>query len=218
MRSLRPGEISSVYDLAVMIVDECSRVFFDRSKTNARQPHMMELFTGAIRDLTYKQTAAFDQFLIYTHLASRDYKRERYMTSDNSTQNTLLNINPEGNLLKEVKDIMDEIHIMLRIKEHQHVVMEGLVKHIRRALIPLVRQPKRPAVSTSFSSMPWDTSDDYFQHPDDTFSPKAENARRTLDRTGHLLMDLDERITELQTLLENAQNTSSSVCQHLFSC
>ncbi|KAK3312089.1 hypothetical protein B0H66DRAFT_394121 [Apodospora peruviana] len=206
------GEISSAYDLALMIVDECSRVFFDRTKTNNRQPNLVELFTGAIRDLTYKQTAAFDQFLIYTHLASRDYKRERYINSDNSTQNTLLNINPEGNLLKEVKDIMDEIHIMMRIKEQQHTVMEGLVKHIRRALVPLVR-PKRH----SPSAMSWDVGEDELYPGEITRQQKAENERqkanmkRTLDRTDHLLLDLEDRMSELRTLLENAQNTSAAL-------
>lgn len=220
---MRPGEgINSAYDLALMIVDECSRVFFDRTKANDRQPNLVELFTGAIRDLTYKQTAAFDQFLIYTHLASRDYKREKKSTSsDNSTQNTLLNINPEGNLLKEVKDIMDEIHIMLRIKEHQHVVMEGLVKNIRRALLPVVRGPKKNHVGglASVSSTPWGlTPEDEFRFEDDTVQRKVENARRTLDKSDLLILDLDERISELRALLDNAHNTSAAVSSrfHMF--
>ncbi|KAM7211871.1 magnesium transport protein cora [Rhypophila decipiens] len=220
LREIRPGEgIASAYDLALMIVDECSRVFFDRTKTNDRQPHLVELFTGAIRDLTYKQTAAFDQFLIYTHLASRDYKREKRSTSsDNSTQNTLLNINPEGNLLKEVKDIMDEIHIMLRIKEHQHVVMEGLVKNIRRALLPAVRGPRSQQLGglTSVSSTPWVVApeEEYKYFLDDQgglAQGKVENARRTLDKSDHLINDLEERISELRALLENAQNTSAAL-------
>ncbi|KAK4182905.1 magnesium transport protein cora [Podospora australis] len=127
----RPGEISSAYDIALVIIDECSRVFFDRAKIHQRQPNLTELFTSAIRDLTYKQTAAFDQFLIYTHLASRDYKQQKYSSSDNSNQNHLLNINPEGELLKEAKDIIDELHIMMRIKEQQQHVMGLFAKHIR---------------------------------------------------------------------------------------
>jgi hypothetical protein len=91
LKNVRQGEIANVYDLALLIVDETSRVFFDRTKTNQRQPNLVELFNGAIRDLTYKQTAAFDQFLIYTHLASREYKRQRYASFDNSNQNNLLN-------------------------------------------------------------------------------------------------------------------------------
>ncbi|KAK3389773.1 hypothetical protein B0H63DRAFT_464311 [Podospora didyma] len=214
----REGEVSSAYDLALMIVDECSRVFFDRTKTNDRQPNLVELFNGAIRDLTYKQTAAFDQFLIYTHLASRDYKRQRSLSDDNSTQNTLLNINPEGYLLKEVKDIIDEIHIMMRIKEQQQSVMESFVKHIRRRLVPIARQKKATASQPSTS---WDVvlgammQDAGSPYSDETFGAREEQereeARRTLSRADHLLSDLEERIAELRTQLQNAQNTSAAL-------
>jgi hypothetical protein len=180
LQHARPGDISSAYDLALLVVDEVSRVFFDRTKINQKQPNLVELFNGAIRDLTYKQTAAFNQFLIYTHLASRDYKRQQPTSSDNSNQNHLLNINPEGELLKEVKDIMDELHIMMRIQEQQQAVMEGFVKHVRRALTPLGQQQ---------------------QH----------NGYRTLLRADNLLLEHGERISELQTLLKNAQTTSAAV-------
>ncbi|KAL2130693.1 hypothetical protein VTI74DRAFT_6080 [Chaetomium olivicolor] len=217
LQCLQPGEISFAYDLALIIVDETSRVFFDRTKINQRQPNLVELFTAAIRDLTYKQTAAFDQFLIYTHLASRDYKRERTASSDNSSQNQLLNINPEGELLKEVKDIMDELHIMMRIKEQQQTVMESFVKHIRRALTPRVR-PQRPA--TSQASATWDLaleitlgtpdshSNDQTYHREEQ---QRRNVKRTLLRAENLLLDLEERISELKALLKNAQNTSAAL-------
>lgn len=216
----RDGEISSAYDLALVIVDETSRVFFDRTKTNRSQPNLVELFTAAIRDLTYKQTAAFDQFLIYTHLAGRDYKRQRFVSSDNSSQNHLLNINPEGELLKEVKDIMDELHIMMRLKEQQQTVMETFVKHIRRALTPLARS-KRPGTASQASTA-WDLAlgvaaleRDDNPYADDSARHREEHqrqaARRTLARADTLLLDLNERIAELRTLVQNAQNTAAAV-------
>jgi hypothetical protein len=212
----RQGEISSAYDLALIIVDETSRVFFDRTKTNQRQPNLVELFNAAIRDLTYKQTAAFDQFLIYTHLAGRDYKRQRFVSSDNSTQNHLLNINPEGELLKEVKDIIDELHIMTRIKEQQQAVMESFVKHIRRALVPIAR--KRPV--TSQASASWDHAlsasldhaSPYTDEPNRLYEEQQRQAaKRTLTRADNLLLDLNERISELRALLQNAQHTAAAV-------
>lgn len=198
-------------------------MFFDRTKTNHSQPNLVELFTAAIRDLTYKQTAAFDQFLIYTHLAGRDYKRQRYVSSDNSTQNHLLNINPEGELLKEVKDILDELHIMMRIKEQQQTVMESFVKHIRRALTPLVRS-RRPA--TSQASAAWDLAlgaslDGENPYTDESArlheEQQRQNAKRTLTRADNLLLDLNERISELRALVQSAQQTSATVRSHPFS-
>ncbi|KAH6847617.1 hypothetical protein B0I37DRAFT_375478 [Chaetomium sp. MPI-CAGE-AT-0009] len=208
LRNARHGEISSAYDLALVIVDETSRVFFDRTKISTKQPNLVELFNAAIRDLTYKQTAAFDQFLIYTHLASRDYKRQRHVSTDNSSQNHLLNINPEGELLKEVKDIMDELHIMMRIKEQQQGVMESFVKHIRRVLTPLARA-HRPTVPA-----PWDAAALELNSPytDDVAHFREEDqrqsAKRTLTKADMLLQDVDERIEELRALLQNARNTS----------
>lgn len=197
-----------------MIVDECSRVFFDRARPSTKKPNLVELFAGAIRDLTYKQTAAFDQFLIYTHLAGRDYKHaagERGGGSAvDSTQNTLLNINPEGNLLKEVKDIVDEILIMVRIKEQQQSVMEGLVKNVRRAMLPLVGG--RRGISTS---QRWDMApgerEDFDDESERNASEKARGARQTLNRADNVLADLAERIAELRGLLQIAQHTSAAV-------
>ncbi|KAK4464936.1 magnesium transport protein cora [Cladorrhinum samala] len=187
------GEILSAYDLAFAIVDETTRVFFDRAKLSKRQPNLTELFAGAIRDLTYKQTAAFDQFLIYTHLASRDYRRQRYGSSDNSTQNHLLNINPEGELLKEAKDIMDELHIMMRIKEQQQTVMEHLVKHVQRRG-PRLGQSRDGTGSANIFVFDNESS-----------------SRRLLTRGDNLLAEHSSRIAELHALLQNAQLTSGAL-------
>ncbi|KAK0642224.1 hypothetical protein B0T16DRAFT_381461 [Cercophora newfieldiana] len=214
-RQIRPGEICSAYDLALLIVDECSRVFFDRARAYDRTPNLVELFAGAIRDLTYKQTAAFDQFLIYTHLASGDYKRDPgARTENNSNQNTLLNINPEGNLLKEVKDIVDEITIMMRIKEQQQTVMESLVKHIRRVMTPLARTPKKKTMSQDSSA--WDVvlgaaMEGDSPYADEISARQRENAKRTIGRADQLLVDLGERMAELKALLKIAQNTSAAL-------
>lgn len=45
----RKGEIRSAFDLALIIVDECSRVFFDRTLTNDRQPNLIDIFAEAIK-------------------------------------------------------------------------------------------------------------------------------------------------------------------------
>ncbi len=49
LRQVRKDDISSAYDVALLIVDECSRVFFDRTKPSDRKPNLVELFADAIR-------------------------------------------------------------------------------------------------------------------------------------------------------------------------
>jgi hypothetical protein len=48
LKVARKNEIRSVYDLALIIIDECAKVFFDRTKTADRKPQVMDLFATAI--------------------------------------------------------------------------------------------------------------------------------------------------------------------------
>jgi len=109
---------------------------------------------------------------------------------------------------------MDEIHIITRIKEQQQIVMENLVKHIRRAVAPglelnlnLGGKAKRPGISS------WDLllqeAGDAGEDPE--LARKREVARLTLSRADHLLRDIQYRTFELNTLLENAEGTSAAV-------
>jgi hypothetical protein len=44
------SQITSVYDLALIIVDECSKVFFDRTKPDLR-PEVVDMFGSAISNI-----------------------------------------------------------------------------------------------------------------------------------------------------------------------
>ena len=48
LRSARDDEVRSVFDLAIIIIDQCSRVFFDRTQSVDLQPQMMDNFANAI--------------------------------------------------------------------------------------------------------------------------------------------------------------------------
>lgn len=47
----RQNQIRSVFDLALIIIDECSNTFFDRTKTPDRQPQVIDAFSDAIGNL-----------------------------------------------------------------------------------------------------------------------------------------------------------------------
>jgi len=57
----RKNEIRSAYDLALIVIDECCGVFFDRTKTADRQPQAMDLFASAIGNVVgaAKQSKCF---------------------------------------------------------------------------------------------------------------------------------------------------------------
>ena len=48
LKSAHGDEIQSAFDLALIIIDECSRVFFDRTKATDRQPNLVDIFAEAI--------------------------------------------------------------------------------------------------------------------------------------------------------------------------
>jgi hypothetical protein len=140
---------------------------------------------------------AFDQFLIYTHLVSKDHNAR--------DQSTLLNINPEGKLFKEIKDILDELHILIQVKLQQQTVANSFVKHIKQFLLPHLtsRSTWHPIISLYEE-----------EHDSESKSGQRENresARLTAVRADHLLDDIQERIRELKSLEENARKTATAV-------
>jgi hypothetical protein len=136
-------------------------------------------------------------------------------------ENTLLNINPEGKLLKEVKDILDELHILTRVKIQQQAVSESFVKHIRQILLPKV------AAANDFNlALPSEASLLAPGTPGtpglmDSIESRREQlaaAKWTLARAEVLLTGIERRISELNTLSDAAQHTSTAVRRHLWYC
>ncbi|KAI1637889.1 hypothetical protein F4809DRAFT_660759 [Biscogniauxia mediterranea] len=193
LKHVGKNEIQSVFDLALLIIDQCSRSFFERARPRELKPDPLDIFADAIRSIDYKQTAAYDDFLIYTHLASRDYGPGQ--AQDALALNRLLNINPEGDLLKECKDIMDEIHILIKIESQQQMVMETYVQHIKKRL--WARDPEEEV--------------DSFRPADSGVGRWTLSAQRTLHRAEVLLEDIHKRIQDLQSLLRNAEDTSKAL-------
>ncbi|RYP90967.1 hypothetical protein DL770_002883 [Monosporascus sp. CRB-9-2] len=201
LRQVRKDEIRSAFDLALIIIDQCSRAMFERPLFGELRPNMTAMFAEAIRGVTYKQTAAFDQFLIYSHLASRGqgrpstFGRRRWDAA--VAHNTLLTINPEGDLLKEAKDIIDEIHIILKIQSQQQIVMKAFVKHVEQILLRRGRESAKNRAPNDVAEKPED--------------PEEDSARRTLRRAHDLLNDVEDRTKELVDLLDNAKTTSNAL-------
>lgn len=126
-----------------------------------------------------------------------------------TTQNTLLNVNPEGNLFKEIKDILDEIHILTRVKLQQQTVAISFVKHIKHSLLPHLKSGSawHPIISLC--------EDEYDDEPASGQRERRESARLTIARADHLLDDIRDRIGELKTLEENARKTATAVSAYL---
>ena len=57
---LSTGEdrVRSVFDLALIIIDQCSRVFFDRTKPSDNRPEVMDIFGNAVASLVIAELIA----------------------------------------------------------------------------------------------------------------------------------------------------------------
>jgi hypothetical protein len=48
LKRVHEGEINSIYDLALIIMNQCSTVFFDRTKLVHERPEVFDIFANAI--------------------------------------------------------------------------------------------------------------------------------------------------------------------------
>lgn len=61
IESLGPTPIRTVFELALIILDECTKIFFDRTKTVDRQPQVLDEFSKAIGNIV-SPTTSHDPF------------------------------------------------------------------------------------------------------------------------------------------------------------
>ncbi|RXG45950.1 hypothetical protein VDGE_02058 [Verticillium dahliae] len=117
----RPNQIRSVFDLGLLVIDECSNTFFDRARKSDRQPQVIDQFSEAIGNVSRKETIAYDKLYKWTDNANLISRRPG--NSEMSELHVpLLDINPEAALHREIEDIKEELDIMIyvikwRIKE-----------------------------------------------------------------------------------------------------
>jgi hypothetical protein len=127
----------------MIIMDQCSTVFFDRTKPVDERPELLDIFSNALshvvssscnaaqyEELTMPQSAmkctAFETFWRHLDKLSVNYQEPEF----ESTARKYLNINPEGQLLRDAHDILDELRMMGQIFEEQLHISETLSKHL----------------------------------------------------------------------------------------
>lgn len=110
-----------------------------------------------------------------------------------------LNINKEGQLQREIKDIIDELDIMIYISTQQRDVIKKFKKEVMHILDPSGtwkdKLPTTP-ISDSKDKSSKKRQDDYFWF---------------VNTADELLGDVDDQIGELEGLRKSAESTSTSV-------
>ncbi|KAI1498006.1 hypothetical protein F5X99DRAFT_342470 [Biscogniauxia marginata] len=215
-----PDQIRTVFDLALIIIDECSNTFFDRTKTMDKQPQVIDTFSKAIGNVMHKQTAAFERLWRWTDKAGDIYRSR----SDDDTSDLhvpLLDINPEGKLEREIKDIIEELDIMLHITKTHRDILKSFVVNAEHILDPFGtfgQESKRPMTSQNL----WMISR---RNEERISSPASgrdhdyglEDHKRREDyhwfktNADERYASVVDRIEELEELRSSAMNTADSV-------
>jgi hypothetical protein len=98
----------------------------------------MDAFSEAIGNVTNKQTAAFDRLYRWTKTAAKVYRTKSKVDPEaiSELHVPLLDIYPEGILQREIKDIEEELEIMLNINRTQRKVLKDFIMHVEHILDP----------------------------------------------------------------------------------
>jgi hypothetical protein len=172
------------------------------------------------RHETHKQTIAYEHFWDMTHRVSNFYKFHNQDNDVEDNAKSLLDINPEGELLREVKDILDELHIMINIKIKQQQVLKQFRKHVEYILVPNFALSKEIGTANQNKvigdvdgeeSVACGSKNDKGKNGSKSEDDKVErDAKWTLKSAIDLSASLDDRIADLNALKESAEYTEKA--------
>jgi hypothetical protein len=117
-------------------------------------------------------------------------------------------------LSREIKDILDELHIMLNIKSKQQRVLKDFRKHVEYILAPEVAIAKdmgTARVKTVTALKTPDTQKIEKEMMDGQALKAEKDAKWTMELATRLSADLDDRVVDLNYLKESAEHTEKAV-------
>jgi ankyrin repeat protein len=141
--------VRSVHDLAMVATGRCSGGF-DRHRIGDQDYQFMSMFDESIGDLAVREPELFEAFETASNEAAdwlRDQQGQRVTQKGEKLNfvDNLLDIKAETTLLKELKDIRDELNIIKSIFSHQNKVLNGFKQALHKE-----RHQDRTEVSSRF--------------------------------------------------------------------
>ncbi|KAK7990398.1 hypothetical protein PG990_014678 [Apiospora arundinis] len=200
-------QIRTVFDLGLIIFDECTNVFFDRTETDPSQPPVIDIFSKAIGNVMHGQTAAFNRLYKWTEIASKAYRSKNVIAA--RLEVPLLDINPEGKLQREIKDIIEELDIMLHITKCHRTILKQFVDNAETMLDPYGEYGSAHRKKETSLSL-------YNKSLRDQQEEKEDRERRQdynwfMLNADELDQQVEGHITELSELRASAVSTADSV-------
>lgn len=122
MGKLHHQQKMSIHDLALIVIDECSKVFFDRTKPLDQRPEVVAIFGAAISEIAELKQIAYESF-------GREigtWRLEDLLANADELIRKSFNIRVEWSVLEEAQHIIDELQVMQEIFSQQITVMSDL--------------------------------------------------------------------------------------------
>uniref|UniRef100_A0A093V039 Ankyrin repeat domain-containing protein 50 n=1 Tax=Talaromyces marneffei PM1 TaxID=1077442 RepID=A0A093V039_TALMA len=148
--------LEDVFDLAELIVSQCIGTMFEHHDIANEKLRFSDFFEASIGNVTFEESKMFIDF---TELSSRLAKDDQNIsTSDELKEDRkkLYDISQETNLVKEIKDIRDELHILSTVLEDQETVLDDMHENIRAMKAAKIErgETKKSETTLSYHSLP----------------------------------------------------------------
>ncbi|KAF4811532.1 hypothetical protein CGCSCA5_v009772 [Colletotrichum siamense] len=203
IRSATQNEIRSVFDLGLIIFDECANGLLSYSLDSNQKPRVLDIFTETISNLAHRQTVLRENLRRMTASASLSFgnssSRVKY------TVRSITQVNFQGLFLDDIKKVIDELNIMIRMSEQHRIILRRFQEHAEAILSPHGHSlHKGPSMSP-------DRSLDGLSDHETTISnaDRAEDLFKWFHSGAERLVSkIDDRIEELEGLMKTAETTS----------
>ncbi|KAI1112875.1 hypothetical protein F5Y14DRAFT_419834 [Nemania sp. NC0429] len=193
LENLGSNQPRTVFELALIVLDECTTTFFDRAKSRDGRPQVIDEFSMAIGKIMTKQAVAFERLWRWTDEARKVFRSQGYM-GIKKLHIPLLDINPEGKLDREIEDIIEELNIMLRISNTHQNIVKSFIEKAEHIL------DKNGQCRQSFHrNVPMD------------IDPTHENYMSFKLRATECQDRIDRHVKDLEGLRTSAKNTAADV-------
>ncbi|KAI0862286.1 hypothetical protein F4860DRAFT_123398 [Xylaria cubensis] len=205
---LEQEEISSIHHLALIIIDQCSRVFFERTKPLDQRPEVMDLFASAIGHVTEQTTVAYESFWRNLSIESSINPS----VDGNISHHRRLDINPEGVILQEAQDIAEELRMMGQVFTDQWKVTKDLKRYLKYPEGEGNEQPRELAALEKLIVRLLSQQDSVKQHsPDTSVNSQDTSVKEVNNPTSQTATNLQSAAYEAAVLLENIEDRRAEI-------
>ncbi|KAI1469067.1 uncharacterized protein F4812DRAFT_318490 [Daldinia caldariorum] len=176
------NRVRTAFDLGLIIIDECANALFNQAGVMSSQPQIIDAFSRAIGTIMHRQTIAFGRLWRWADNAREVYRTNGHRNSS-ELHMALLDITPEGKLEREIKDVMEELDIMIHITNVQKKMLTQFISNAESLLDPFGKfgggnSKKRKIIGNAL----WEESDTLYEDLLSYRNPAKEKKRSNRKR------------------------------------